>query len=283
MNFHKIAAAAALAGVLALQGCATKPPLPKRASLERVPGPAATTDYNALVAGADVLYFPRERVGATSRADPAALLLDALVQSGASVAIGWDIIDAAQQPLLDQIQATAVAEREPLIAQLELSGTGRAREHCRAALRDPRLAAVRHLAVRFPAALAAKFGVGEQLTADERRLLPTGYSLPAAADEAALAGDPVAHRFDVLRHQFAAEVVVRHFRSVGGGGKLLVFAQRGDLSGGHGVPDFVAQKLTLRQVVMESNAGPRKLLTRAHGNGWLSLEVVNRAPVAAGD
>jgi hypothetical protein len=293
MTSPKLAIAAACVLALLVSGCATKPPLPKRASLERVPRPAATTDYNGLVAGADVLYFPRERVGATSRSEPAALLLDALVQSGVPVAIAWDTVDAGQQPILDQLQTLPPGEREPLIAQLELAGTGRAREHARATLRDPRLTGARHLAVRFPAALAAKFSTGEPLSADERRLLPAGFSIPAGGAEAhaeRLAAERAdadllanSYRFQVLRQQFAAEQIVRHFRSAGGGGKLLVFAQRDDLLSGHGVPDFVAQKLTLRQVVMESSSAPRKLLTRADGNVRHDLQIVNRAPAAAGD
>nr|MBA2432663.1 hypothetical protein [Chthoniobacterales bacterium] len=95
-----------VACAVALQGCASfpgKPPLPKRASLERMPKPAATTDYGALVENAEVLYFPRERTGSSSRSDPAARLLDALQQGGVPFAIGWDLIDASQQVVLDQL------------------------------------------------------------------------------------------------------------------------------------------------------------------------------------
>ncbi|CAN5545418.1 hypothetical protein BH20VER1_BH20VER1_19940 [soil metagenome] len=289
--------AAAVAGAFLLQGCAAfsgKPPLPKRASLERVPKPAATTDYSALVAGAEVLYFPRERVGSSARSDPAARLLDALQQGGVPFAIAWDIIDASQQELLNQLQTLPVEAREPLIAQLELLGTGRAREHARGVLRDPKMAGVTHLAIRLPAMLQARLNSGEPLAPDEQKLLPGGFNLPASgldffaerlpvserANTQAITGSYRAH---VARQQFAAEQVVRHFRTVGGGGKLLVFLESADLESEQGVPNFVAQKLSLRQIVLDSGARTRpKLLTGLRGDGGGDLQVVDGAPRSGG-
>ena len=269
--FHAIVAFGCVA---ALAGCASQPPLPKRASIEHLPKPAADTDFNAVVAGADIIYFPAERAAFGARSEPSALILDALRQSGTGFAIAWDLIDAGEQPLLDELQGKGDRERDRLIARLDLVGTGRAREHCRAVLRDARLAGVRHLAVRAPAPLVASIRAGT-LAPDEERRISSGFTPPAGglelyaeriagtrgASQADLAG---AYRAHVIAQQFAATQIVDHFRGAGAGGKLLVFLRREDLVAGQGVPHYVAQKMDLRQVVLASDAlqeERRKLLT----------------------
>jgi hypothetical protein len=264
----------ALACVALVCGCASKPPLPKRASIEHLPKPAADTDFNAVVAGADIIYFPSERAASGARSEPSALIVDALRQSGSAFAIAWDQIDAGEQPLLDELQGKAERERDQLIARLDLVGTGRAREHCRAVLRDARLAGVRHLAVRAPAALLASVRAGT-ISPDDVRRISSGFTAPAGglelyvegmsstrgASQADVAGSYRAH---VLAQQFVAGQIVDHFSGAGAGGKLLVFLRREDLVAGQGVPHYVAQKTDLRQVILASDAlqeERRKLLT----------------------
>ena len=93
-----------------------KPPLPKHASIERAGSPAASTDYRAVLEQADIIYFPEERAASAGKSEPAALLLDAVQQSGKAYGIAWDLIEASQQPLLDELQASAGAAREELVA-----------------------------------------------------------------------------------------------------------------------------------------------------------------------
>ena len=261
---------AALTGCTGLHG---KPPLPKYASVEAATQRSSTENFAALVPDADVIYFPAESAAFGSRSEPAAQLLDALEKTGAPLAIAWDLIDASQQPLLDELQATEGAKRETLIARLQLEGTGRAREHCRSVLRAGRPAGVRHIALASPAALTAKFRAGESLAPEEQAQLPSGFRAPAGdmeafterlrnANQADIAG---AYRAHLLGQQFAADAIVRHFQSAPSGGKLLVFARRGDLESGRGIPFFVAQKVQLRQLVLGSAGATQpgaKLLTR---------------------
>jgi hypothetical protein len=260
--------------VAALAGCASKPPLPKRASIDHLPQPAADTDFNAVVAGADIIYFPAERAASGARSEPSALILDALRQSGAPFAIAWDLIDAGEQPLLDELPGKAERERDQLIARLDLVGTGRTREYCRAVLRDERLAGVRHLAVRAPAPLVATIRAGT-LPPDEERRISGGFIPPdgglelyaerIAGTRGASQGDLAgAYRAQVIGQQFAAGQIIDHFRGAGAGGKLLVFLRREDLVAGQGVPHYVVQKTDLRQVILASDVAQeerRKLLT----------------------
>ena len=269
----------ALFGVVVLSGCGlfpSNPPLPKQASIERLPTTADETDFKAVVAGADIIYFPAERAAYGARSEPSALILDALQQSGTPFAIAWDIVDATQQPVLDELQGTADGRRDHVIARLDLNGTGRAREHCRSVLREPGLASVRHLALRCPAPLVASIRAGS-ISPDEQHRISDGFTVPAGglelyaertsttrgASQADIAG---AYRAHVAAQQFAAGRIVDHFRGAGANGKLLVFVRREDLVTGQGVPHYVAQKLQLRQVILGSDAGSqdgRKLLTDA--------------------
>jgi hypothetical protein len=89
--------------------------------------------------------------------------------SGRPYAIAWDLIDAAQQPQLDELQATPVALRESVIAQISIAGNGRTQEHCRSVLRGT---GSRHLALALPATLLVRMGADHALTTEEEKQLP---------------------------------------------------------------------------------------------------------------
>lgn len=277
-----------------LASCTTKPALPKRASIEAAARRPSDQNFDALVLEADIIYFPSERAAYGGRAEPAAQLLDAMRRAGEPFAVGWSIIDAAQQPQLDAIAAAPAAARESLVGQLQLSGTGRAREHARAVLLNASGPAVRHVALGVPEPQLAKLRNGEALTPEEQSQLPRRFRPPVGGMEAfaerlsptaaAAAGNlDAAYREHLLRQQFAAENIVRHFGG-GGPGKMVVFMPAADLITGRGVPFYVAQRLQLRQLVLGSESdGPEKLLTRDRESDRSGLEVVDRAPRPAGD
>ncbi len=257
-----------------LQSCASgNAPLPKQASVERLPKPASETDYVAAVQNVDVIYFPTERAASAGHSEPAALLLDALEKTHRPFAIGWDMIYASQQPLLDRVATATGSTREQLLAQLEISGGGRAREHCRAVLREARAQGVQYLALRCPAELVRKISASEKLTAAEEALVARGYNVPSEAFDSYVSqrggslGNPHldhSYRAELVRLQFAAEGIVHYLRKAGGD-KLVVFATAGDLESDYGLPYLVAQKANARQLVLGSgNVSKRpRLLTQA--------------------
>ncbi len=246
--------------------------------------PAAGTDYAALLEQADVVYFPGERAASGAKSEPAALLLEAAQQSGTSYAIAWDLIDATQQATLDALAPEGV-RRDELIRKLDLAGSGRAREHCRAVLRDSRVA---FLALRMPQPITEKFAANAPLSAEEQAIVPTGYKVPSYevyAEGLANRGSAVAYRAEILRREFAAEMIVRFFRAAGPGVKLIVFANSNDFNNDRGVPFYVAQKLNVRQLVLgrERTAPMRgSLLALFAGRLRIGFQVVNGAPRAAG-
>lgn len=270
-------------------GCASGPALPKRATLETAGTPESRIDYAATVAEADIVYFPAERAVSGARSEPAALLLEALQASSVPFAIGWDIIAAEQQPLLDQISsAKRGGERENAIGRLDLAGTGRAREHCRAVLREG--AGLQYLALKLPergGPATAESTAAPQLSM-HFKLPPGGMETFAERMTAAesLSGRDVAsaYRTQLITEQFAAEQIVRFFQTRGIP-KLLVFMRAADLESGVGVPSYVSQKLQLRQLVLGPNAthsSASRLLTAARdGSVRRSLEIVDGAPASA--
>jgi len=251
-----------LASVILLSGCtffARRPPLPKQASVERLPQPATGTDFSADVENADIIYFPTERAASGGRSEPAARLLEALEKRAQPFAIGWDMIDASQQPLLDQLETARANKREELIAQLDLAADGRAREHCRAVLRETRATAVQFLALRGPRELLGKISIGDRLTSEEEKLLPRGYKiLPKEG------GDSV-NRAELVALGFVAEAIVRSYHAASNGHKLIVFVSERSLQAEGGLPYLVAQKLNARQLVFGPSTKERpKLMTQAH-------------------
>jgi len=265
----------ALGVLFGFQGCAFlsgKPPLPKHASIEQLDRGASAADYAAAVASADIIYFPEDRAASAARSEPAALLLEAFRQSGRPFAIGWNSIDATQQPALDELRTKMGEAREAAVARLEMTGSGRAREHCRSVLRELPGPEMHHLALGCPLTLMAKIGLTERLTPEEEQFFPRGFSSPAGGVEAyqrSAAGRDGAdgslatsYRAELLRRQFAAETIVRHFRNSDRQVQLLVFLSQADLETGRGVPFYVAQKVELRQLIFGPDVREPKLLTQ---------------------
>ncbi len=259
---------------LILSGCGIfpgQPPLPRQAAQERSAGPSRGADYAALVAGAEIVYFPAERAASGARSEPSAMILEALRKSGARFVIGWDLLEADQQPILDELPGTSGAAREAIIARLKITGTGRAREHFRAVLRDERLTDLPHLALRIPSIVLARLDAGERLTGEEERTLPRGFTPPPGGSEifserlaAGRAGEVRSYRGQMVAQQFAAERIVRQVRATGAGDKLLVFLKGEDMEVGRGVPRYVEQKVQARQVIWgpdERERGRPRLLT----------------------
>ena len=291
---HSLGQLIALGWLSTFAGCAFfsgKPPLPKHASINELAQESSAADFSRAVESADIVYFPQDRAASAGHTEPAALLLEAFERKGKPFVIGWGAIDATQQPILDELPSRQGEAREAAIARLELVGTGRTREHCRAILRDSHLSAVRYLALRCPPALLAKMGTANRLTPEEEQLFPRGFNSPAGGIQAYMAraigkrdamdgSGAGSYRVEMLRQQFAAEMIVRHFRAAGAEDKLLAFCNEADLEPGLGIPFYVAQKLQLRQLVFGRDDGRAQLLTRVSGQSRGSVKIVDGTPIA---
>jgi hypothetical protein len=265
-----------------MSGCETpnKPPLPKFA-LGAAPSKAAEDEkWTATVNRADVIYFGLTKRSATET-EPAWQLVDALQRKGARVALGWTELSAAQQPILDQWQRAEISPQQ-LLDQLGVPDRG---DRLRHALR-PGLVQV---ALGSPRELVRKIRAGIALTEEERASLPKFYrSRPDAFDNfadrvstsASLRRYNVNHlyRAHLAAEQIIAENIVR-FVHDNPTMKLLVFLPDDVMINPREVADYVAQKASLQQMILDrSQALPRErpqLLARRRGG---LLKVVNCAP-----
>ena len=263
-------------------GCGTlgKPPLPKFATGE-APRPAPADErWAATVRRADVIYFGLTK-RSTAETEPAWRIVETLQRSGARVALGWTELPGTQQPLLDQWQRKEISAQQ-LVDQLGAPQRG---DWMRRAL-HPDLVQV---ALGSPRELLSKIRAGAALTEEERALLPTHYKLrPDAFDNfadrvatsARLRRYNLAHlyRAHLVAEQMIAENIVR-FMHDNPNVKLLVFLPDDAMINPREVADFVAQKASLQQMILDRSQGlpgERPQLLAGCRSG--ALEVINGAP-----
>ncbi len=240
-------------------GCGTlgKPPLPKFA-VGQAPPPVQTEDAAAAkLRQADVIYFGlTDRSAANSR--PARLIVESLQRSGQQVALGWTELSATEQPLLDRWQANEISAQD-LLDQLGAPERG---EWLRRALRPDLL----QIALGAPRALLQKIRAGEAPSALEQALLPQGFQpRPEAFDNFVdrASSSPRLRRYDLpllyrahlAAEQMIAENIVR-FRHDHPSAKLLVFLPDDAMINPREVADYVAQKETLQQLILDRSGTP---------------------------
>jgi uncharacterized iron-regulated protein len=273
-----------------------QPALPRRAAIESRETPQADEKFSALVQNADIIYFPTELAESASRSEPAMKLVDALQRSANAFAIGWDLIGAEEQALLDQ-WAKRQLSPENLISRLHLSGTARERENCRALLGETKEWSVRFLALRCPAGLLAATRSEATLNELARPETPRGFHPPPGDFERFAerfsnahgmneSGLRAAYEEGLLAEEFAAERIVGHFREHRDE-KLLIFVHRRHLASARGVPYFVAQKIKARQLVLDSrshrSSRAQLLALRGRGGTLWRLEIIDGSPIAGRD
>jgi hypothetical protein len=269
-----------LAACLFLSGCglfAGRPSLPKQAATE---SPIANPDkWTIAVQRADIIYFPVEAIGTESIDQALAKIVEALQNGGTQFSIVWQGIE--------HDKSNPENPSDP-----RWTYSGRLRDHCRTLMRQT--IAARHLFVGLPVVIREKLQRGSGLDANEKRLLPRGYRMPAngledfAEQLATVRGLQEReienlYRAHLAAEQFAAEEIVSYVREHEGE-KLLVFARRRELGGELGLPAFVAQKLKVRQINFElegsRKAQPRLVQSPGTVGASSGLEIVDRAPAS---
>jgi len=265
-----------------MSGCETpnKPALPKFALGAAPPQTAEDEKWMATLNQADVIYFGLTK-GSAAESEPAWSLVEALQRKGSRVALGWTELPAAQQPVLDQWQREEISSQQ-LLDQLGLPDHG---DRLRHALRSD----LAQVALGSPRELLRKIRAGDSLTEEERSLLPRNYkSRPDAFDNfadlvstsSALRRYNVNHlyRAHLAAEQMIAENIVR-FMHDNPTIKLVVFLPDDVMINPREVADYVAQKASLRQGILDRSQSlptewPPLLACRRGG----LLQVVNCAP-----
>jgi len=266
-------------------GCATtKPPLPTFATGEAPTRPSSPDDAGiARLRQADVIYF-RLTKRPTADNQQAWRVLEQFRQSSEQVALGWSMLAATQQPLFDQWRRQEITRAQ----LLERLPAAMHEDWTRSALRPD----LPQIALGGSRELLRKIRDGEALTADEIALLPRDYrSRPESFDNFA---DRVSASNGLRRYNFAqlyrahlaveqmiAENILRFTREHAGT-KLIVFLPNDLMIEPQEIADYVAQKASLRQMILDRAGTPNEshpqLLASWRGG---CLQIVDRAPGAA--
>lgn len=244
-----IGAAALLSGCGGLR----QPPLPEGAATTAAsPTPAADGAWAARLRTADAVYFSLTK-NTLGEGESIWQVVQLMQGGGAHVALGWAEVAAAQQPLLDQWQRQKMPAGQPLDQLVRPERAG----FFRRALR-PDLGQV---ALGCSHDLLARIRDGETLSAEETAQLPSGFrTRPDAFDDFVdrVSVSPRLRRYDLRRlyrahllaEQTIAENIVR-FRRAHAESKLLVFLPNDLLIDSREIADFAAQKLPLRQLILD--------------------------------
>ncbi len=224
--------------------------------------------WTAKLRQTDVVYFGLTKKS-TADSQPAWQIVETLQGNGARVALGWAELPFTQQPLLDQWQRQEISAPE-LVDQL---GAPARRDWFRRGLRPDLI----QRALGSPPDLLRKIRAGEKLLKEERALLPNDYrARPDAFDNfsdrvatsARLRRYDMAHlyRAHLVAEQMIAENIVR-FIGDSPGVKLVVFLPDDAIINPREVADYVAQKTSARQMILDrpsqpSGAHPQLLASR---------------------
>jgi len=211
------------------------------------------------IANADVIYIGETH---TSRRDHEyeLELIRLMIRSGMYFAIGWEMFERTQQSELDQFNARRLS-----LAQL-LARTGFEKSWAAYSPLYARIleltahAGIPNIGLNAPTALAHKVAKGEPLSLNDKKQIPNEFRVPAGAYqhfEQLLKNHPGMEQHDLPRF-FAAQNLwdqtmagtILEFRKKNLTTKLLVLTGRGHVQGGFGIPTYVHQKSSAKQLVL---------------------------------
>jgi len=187
-------------------------------------------------------------------------LIRQMVHRGIRFAVGWEMFDRNQQTDLDRFDQRKLSLND-LIAETGFEKSwGRYSSLYGEILRTTNKAKIRNLALNAPASLAHKIARGEPLSADEENAIPKEFSVPSGAYQnfAQMLGNHPGIQENDLARFFAAQNLwdqtmartILEFRRTHPRMKLVVLTGRGHVKGGFGVPNYVSQGSSAKQLVL---------------------------------
>jgi uncharacterized iron-regulated protein len=211
------------------------------------------------IAEAEVIYIGETH---SSRKDHAyeLQLIRRMIRRHIQFAVGWEMFDRTQQSDLDRFNEGRLSLAE-LFARtgFEKSWATYSRLYAKI-LETTAQAEIPNIGLNAPAALAHKVALGEPLSPDQKKQIPTKFRIPAGAYRhfLGLLGEHPGMNAGDLPHFFAAQNVwdqtmaktILEFQKKKPGTKLLVLTGRGHVQDGFGVPNYVHQKSAAKQLVL---------------------------------
>jgi uncharacterized iron-regulated protein len=211
------------------------------------------------VAVADVIYIGETHSDRASH-EYELDLVRGMIRRGIRFAVGWEMFDRSQQADLDRFDQRKLSLNDlltqtgfekswsrysPLYAEI-LKTTGKAK--------------IKNLALNAPSWLAHKVARGEPLSSTEESEIPKEFTVPAGGYQnfVQLLGDHPGIQEGDLSRFFAAQNLwdqtmaktILEFRQKYPKTKLLVLTGRGHVKGGFGIPSYVSQRSSAKQLVL---------------------------------
>jgi uncharacterized iron-regulated protein len=261
--------------------------------LSRGEQPSKQPEFWNRIAEADVVY-----VGEThsSRKDHAyeLQLIRGMIRRRIQFTVGWEMFDRTQQSDLDRFDEGRLSLAE-LFARTGFDKSwGTYSPLYGRILEKTAQAKIPNIGLNASAALAHKVAVGEPLSPDEKKLIPTEFRIPIGAYRhfAGLLGEHPGMNAGDLPRFFAAQDLwdqtmaktILEFRQRNPGSKLVVLTGRGHVQDGFGVPNYVHQKSAAKQLVLLPRIGRDELplIRFCHGVPFLNTDERELIPTAYG-
>lgn len=234
-------------------GCGVRqPPLPQAAATGANAGATLDQALAVKLRAVDAVYFCLTKSSAADDA-PAWQIAAAMTQDGTRLALGWATVPAEQQALFDQWQAQKISSTK-ILEELVRPETDSFLRH---GLRPEFL----QVALGASRSLLAKIRNGESLSVTEEAQLPQGFQAPPESLESFVeraSSSPRLRRYNLRRlyrmHLVAEQTIAQsivNFHNTNASTKLLIFLPNDLLIDPHEVAAFVAQKMPLRQLILD--------------------------------
>jgi uncharacterized iron-regulated protein len=211
------------------------------------------------VAVADVIYVG-EMHGDRGNHEYELDLIRGMIRRGVRFAVGWEMFDRGQQTDLDRFDQHKLA-LDDLVAQTGFQKSwGRYSPLYAEILRTTSRAKIRNIGLNAPSSLAHQIARGEPLSSGEADEIPKDFTIPAGAYQnfVQMLGDHPGMQENDLSRFFAAQNLwdqtmaktILEFRQKYPKTKLLVLTGRDHVKGGFGIPNYVSQKSSAKQLVL---------------------------------
>jgi uncharacterized iron-regulated protein len=220
---------------------------------------SSDVEFWRAVAVADVIYVG-ESHGDRRSHEYELDLIHGMMRRRIRFAVGWEMFDRSQQADLDRFDRHKIS-LDDLLAQTAFEKSwGRYSPLYTQLLQTTQNGKIKNLALNAPSSLAHKLARGEPLSPDEEHEIPKEFTVPAGAYEnfVQLLGDHPGMQRSDLSHFFSAQNLwdqtmaktILEFRQKYPKTKLLVLTGRGHVKGGFGIPNYLSQKSSAKQLVL---------------------------------
>jgi uncharacterized iron-regulated protein len=229
--------------------------------VQREENAASRTDENFWrgVALADVIYVG-ETHSDRSNHQYELDLIRGMIRRKLRFAVAWEMFDRSQQPALDRFNEHKMALDDLITETGFQKSWGRYTSMYADILQTTVKARVRNIALNASPELAHKLARGEELSPVEDNQVPKNFTVPEGAYQnfvEMLRDHPGLQSGDLSRF-FAAQNLwdqtmaktILEFRQSHPKTKLIVLAGRDHVKGGYGIPNYVAQKSSAKQLVL---------------------------------